>query len=94
VDDFNAEYKAEAITLECTSHGLNGRFATALTTRELIATFNADASPALSWSFLGTQQGGKYHLFVSPSGSVIFQDTMVPSTPESISRQMLDGLLG
>jgi hypothetical protein len=95
VADFNAEYKAEAITIECTSHGLTGRFATALTTRELIATFNVDAYPVLSWRYdLGTTCAGEYHLHVSPSGSVVFQDGMVTSTPESISRQMLDGLLG
>jgi hypothetical protein len=94
-DDFNAEYKAEAITTEGTSHGLNARFATALNTKELIATFNTDAYPALSWKYdLDTQGGGEYHLFAAPSGSVIFQDGMVSSTPESISRQMLDGLLG
>jgi hypothetical protein len=50
-DDFNAEYKAEAITMEGTSHGLNARFATALNTKELIATFNTDAYPALSWKY-------------------------------------------
>jgi hypothetical protein len=96
VEDFNAEYKAEAITVECSSHGLSARFATATTTtRELTATFNIDAYPALSWKYdLDTQRGGEYHLFTAPSGDVIFQDGMVSSTTESISRQMLDGLIG
>jgi hypothetical protein len=55
------------------------------------------ASDALSWSYEGENarlgRKEKYTLYPN-NGVVAFQNGMARSTPESIARQMLDGLLG
>jgi hypothetical protein len=63
--------------------------------RTLTASFHPTSSPkALNWYYENKKiiQGSSYGLAVV-GDRVVFQSGMAPSTPESIARQMLDGLL-
>jgi hypothetical protein len=60
-------------------------------------TLNAEcdmttAPNALKWSYSSSPVKTSYSLYPN-NGVVIFQNSMVPSTPVSIARQMLDGLI-
>ena len=66
--------------------------------RELKATCAVSTSPdAVEWYYLaeegeGEIRGQTYSFHVADD-RVVFQNSLVPSTPDSIARQMMDGLL-
>jgi hypothetical protein len=94
----NADYGGDiAVVQEGPTHELHVELRHAGNISELNASFDISTSPdALRWSYAGPAtrmaRGGQYSLRVN-AGTVIFQNSLTPSTPESIARQMLDGLL-
>jgi hypothetical protein len=97
-DSLNADYEEDiAVVQEGPAHKLHVELRHAGNMSELNASFDISTSPdALKWSYAGPAariaRGGQYSLQVN-AGTVIFQDSLTPSTPESIASQMLDGLL-
>jgi hypothetical protein len=94
-DDLNADYQEKvAVVQESSAHALHVELRHAGSMSELNASFNiSTGADALKWSFLPPRPAqGTYALQIN-AGRVAFQNSMTPSTPESIARQMLDGLL-
>jgi hypothetical protein len=97
-DELNADYKEDIATVKASSaNDLNVELRHVGNMSELNVKFTTSTSAdALRWSYAGPAarvgRGGQRSLSVD-AGRIVFQDTLTPSTLESIATQMLDGLL-
>jgi hypothetical protein len=96
--ELNADYGQDIAVVEaCSVRDLKVELRHAGNMSELKANFTTSTSPdALKWSYAGPAarmgRGGQYSLYVD-AGRVSFQNSVKASTPESIAKEMLDGLL-
>ena len=97
--DLNAEYGEQVVTFGIgQSSQISILFRHIGVSRQLKAECDISTAPdALQWYYLAEEMDGdprrQTYAFHVAEGKTIFQSGLVPSTPDSIARQMMDGLL-
>jgi hypothetical protein len=96
VGEFCEECGSDAIEiLSVTSKELKARIGTRLMRRQVVVEFKTtSASDALKWRYEGDKaKGDACSLHINDAGAGIFQQAALSRTPESLAREILDGLL-